>query len=117
MCPPQFGFTYSAAAMACAKATTRVPTSLAGTQGELFPPDVVVRTDGEGVVPGVTSWQRGGPLPYPLPAIQAKVAATPESASNASSVTMTIVPSRTVNALPELFISAPHKSASRRGAT
>ena len=109
MRPPQAGFTYSALAIACAQATTRAPIWLAGTQGEVFPPGVRVVPGVEVLVPGVTAWQRTGPLPYPPPAIQAKVAATPESARNASSVTMTTPPMSTVKVLPELlsYLSLP----------
>src|SRR6266566_3954976 len=107
MCPPQFGFTYSAAAMACAKATTRAPTSPAFTQAELFPPGVPAVAGVEILVPGVVIWQRIGPLPYPPPAIQAKVAATLVRARKVSIVTTARAPSRTIKGLPELFISVP----------
>src|SRR5450759_3249032 len=106
MRPPQTGLTKSAEAIACAQATTCAPIWLAGTQAEVVPPDVGVVSGVEVLVPGVTAWQRTGPLPFP-PAIQAKVAATPESARNASSVTMTTPPMSTVKVLFELFISVP----------
>src|SRR5260370_37968354 len=101
MRPPQVGFTYRALAIACAQATTRAPIWLAGTQDEMFPPGVRVMAGVEVPISGVTAWQRAGPLPYRLPSIQAKVAATPESARNANSVTMTTPPMNTIKILPE----------------
>src|SRR5262252_4084848 len=118
MRPPQAGFTYSAAAMTCAKATTCAPIWLAGTQGEVFSPDEGVVWIVAFLLLLVTVWQRFGPLPYPAPAIHAKEAAMLESATNASIVTMTIPPIRTVKVLPERLIRDPlYNSASNRGAT
>src|SRR5258708_93469 len=93
--------------MARAQATTCAPISLGGTQEGVFPPGVDGTTGLAEPVPDVIVWQTPAPPPFPPPSIQAKVAATPESARNASRVMTTTPPVTAVRVLRELSIKCP----------
>src|SRR5258708_15550832 len=93
--------------MGSAQATTCAPISVGGTQVGVFPPGVDGTAGLAEPVTDVIVWQTPGPPPFPPPSIQAKVAATPESARNASRVKTTTPPVTAVKVVRELSIRCP----------
>src|SRR5258708_37469992 len=85
--------------------------ALGGTQEGALPPGMRGAPGVVEPVPGGTVWHRPGPLPIPPRSTQANVAATPESASNASTVMTTTPPVTAVKAVREQCIHVPPSRA------